>query len=215
MINSAIIKDGDVLRDVSESTHLMIAVPLDEDGPHGMVEAEGDGTTDSIVVPQVGLKLNTMVGNDLGVDDGNAVSLLDGSGVLQSQESRCGFQRCVGQKGDKSSSACMDMIKTCTCSFCRKAACLWSDIYSQDIKGRINAIKKSQKQASILVDRNSMNGSRNFGKVPNSESDLTGRWKSLFLHMENVFVHEGTQLETSLSTLKNLVDDCKTNSEKN
>lgn len=60
------------------------------------------------------------------------------------------------------------------------------------------AIKKSQKEATILVNRNSKDAARNFEKVSNLESDLTGRWKSLFVHMEDIFIREGTQLVSRL-----------------
>ncbi|GKD47182.1 hypothetical protein Tco_1271827 [Tanacetum coccineum] len=62
---------------------------------------------------------------------------LDRSRFPKSQESRCGFEKCVGQKGDGVSSVCMDMIKECPCSSCIKAAYLWSDLLYQDTKVRI------------------------------------------------------------------------------
>ncbi|PWA98133.1 hypothetical protein CTI12_AA004270 [Artemisia annua] len=140
--------------------------------------------------------------NSLGVEGGDEYCIddlglgkdefLDGSRLPESQESRCGFEKCVGQKGDGVSSMCMDMIKECPCSFCIKAAYLWSDLLYQDTKGRIAAIKKSQKEAALLVHQSSRNAVRDFSS--NLESDLTGRWKSLFLHMEDIFVLESSQL---------------------
>ncbi|KAI3762587.1 hypothetical protein L1987_53021 [Smallanthus sonchifolius] len=213
--SSSAVKAGDVVGECCQLPQLVHAIPSDV-----IIE---DETTDSAVLPQIESK--GVAEDNLGMDDGNDISLdnfdsskdenLDCSRFPESQESKCGLESCIGQKGDGFSSACMDMIKACPCSFCVKAACLWSDLHYQDIKGRIPAIKKSQKEAAILVNRNSRDVARNFGKFSNLESDLTGRWKSLFLHMEDIFVQEGTQLETSLSTLKEIINNCKTDSEKN
>ncbi|KAI7741243.1 hypothetical protein M8C21_023853 [Ambrosia artemisiifolia] len=214
---------ADVASEGCRDTEPVQVITLDENGVDGVVEVEDDERTESADGPGIGLKGGEE--NDLGVDDGNDVSVdnlglskdeyFDCSRLLESQESKCGLEPCVGQTGDGFSGACVDMIKDCSCSFCKKAAQLWSDLHYEDIKGRIAAIKKSQKEASILVNRNSRDVASNFGKLSNLESDLTGRWKSLFLHMEDIFVREGTQLETSLSTLKEVTDDCKTDLEKN
>ncbi|KAK9070238.1 hypothetical protein SSX86_010638 [Deinandra increscens subsp. villosa] len=246
---------GDLVSDSFQPVELVHVIPSDENGNNVVVDDEEDERTDSEVMPEIALKGTGE--NNLGMDDGNDVSVdnldsskdefLDGSRLLESQESKCGFERCNEQKGDGLSSVCMDMIKACSCSFCMKAAYLWSDLHYQDVKGRITAIKKSQKEAAILVNRNSRDVASNFEKFSNLESDLTGRWKSLFLHMEDIFVREGTQLvsrrhlllasifvlkilvgscsydefetsfdlERSLSTLKELLDDCKTDSAKN
>lgn len=186
---------------------------------------DGDVMKDSCISTQ--LTQNTSkekVENSLEMDDGDDTCVdnlcsgkdefLDYSKLPESQESRCGLERCNGQKGDGFSSMCMDSIKACPCSFCMKAAYLWSDLHYQDMKGRIAAIKKSQKDASILVHKNSQNGGTgNSEKLSNMECDLTGRWMSLFLQMEDMFVCEGTQLETSLSILKEVRDNCKADTE--
>lgn len=190
-------------------------------------EAEEDERTDSVFVSQNASK--EKVENSLEMDDGDDACVdnlysskdefLDYSKFPESQESRCGLERCIGQKSDGLSNMCIDSIKDCSCSFCTKAAYLWSDLHYQDIKGRIAAIKKSQKEASILVDQNNREGAigkygeGNSEKVSNLETDLTGRWMSLFLHMEDMFVREGSQLETSLSILKELRDNCNADSQ--
>lgn len=60
------------------------------------------------------------------------------------------------------------------------------------------AIKKSQKEASILVKRNSRNNEiGKYGqqsKFSKLESDLTDKWRSFFLHMEDIFALESNQL---------------------
>nr|XP_043618495.1 uncharacterized protein LOC122590225 [Erigeron canadensis] len=161
--------------------------------------------------------------NDVSVGDleSSKDEFLDVSRFPESQESICGLEKCIGQKGgDGSSSLSVDLIKSCPCSFCTKAAYIWSDLHYQDMKGRIAAVKKSQKEAFILAHQNSRDvaagryGQGNFGNYSNLESDLSGRWKSLFLHMQDIFVHESNQLETNLSTLKELRDDCKTDLER-
>ncbi|XVF61666.1 hypothetical protein PTKIN_Ptkin08bG0148700 [Pterospermum kingtungense] len=49
-----------------------------------------------------------------------------------SQSSRSfGLERCVNLNPD------VDRLKACSCSFCLKAAYIWSDLHYQDIKGRI------------------------------------------------------------------------------
>ncbi|KAI3747370.1 hypothetical protein L6452_09824 [Arctium lappa] len=213
--SSIAVKTGNTVRESCTSTPM---IPTSKD----------DERSDSAFVPENASK--EKVENSLGMDDDANASLenlelskdeyLDCSRLPESQESRCGLERCIGQMGDGFSDTCMDLIKACPCSFCMKAAYIWSDLHYQDIKGRIAAIKKSQKEASILVHQNSRDGAKgkygqgSFEKFSNLESDLTGRWMSLFLHMEDIFVREGSQLERSLSRLKELRDNCKTDSEK-
>ncbi|KAA3475600.1 Kielin/chordin-like protein [Gossypium australe] len=111
------------------------------------------------------------------------------------------LERCVGLKNDGSNlNAGADMLKACSCSFCLKAAYIWSDLHYQDTKGRIAVLKRSQKEASILVQK-SCSGKetdiQNLGNPNKSsklESDLTSQWRSLFLNMEDIFVHESNQL---------------------
>ncbi|KAB2002333.1 hypothetical protein ES319_D11G059400v1 [Gossypium barbadense] len=115
------------------------------------------------------------------------------------------LERCVGLKNDVSNlNAGADMLKACSCSFCLK-----------DTKGRIAVLKRSQKEASILVQK-SCSGKetdiQNLGNPNKSsklESDLTSQWRSLFLNMEDIFVHESNQLQASYIQLKDLRDNCK------
>lgn len=130
------------------------------------------------------------------------------------------LERCTGLKsGDSSnSSANFDLIKDCSCSFCLKAAYIWSDLHYQDIKGRISAIKKSQKEAGNLAEKSRHKESNTHGHAnPNQSSflefDLMGQWRSLFLHMEDAFLTESCQLQDNYRTLKELRENCKTNLE--
>nr|XP_023919154.1 uncharacterized protein LOC112030717 [Quercus suber] len=127
------------------------------------------------------------------------------------------LERCTSAKGDGCANlnAGTDVLKGCSCSFCLKAAHMWSDLHYQDIKGRIAVLKKSQKEASILVQNScrgkevDIHGQGNCNKVTKLDPDLTGQWKSLFLHMENIFVNESNQLQSSYVTLKDLRENCK------
>ena len=60
--------------------------------------------------------------------------------------------------------------------------------------------KKSQKEAKILVQKSGRGKQTDIhsqGKANKSsklESDLTSQWRSLFLNMDDIFVHESNQL---------------------
>ncbi|CAK9320604.1 unnamed protein product [Citrullus colocynthis] len=129
------------------------------------------------------------------------------------------LERCSGLKTDSCANLDMygDLLKTCSCSFCLKASYIWSDLHYQDIKGRISALKKSQKDASILAQKSSKEKEtyHDQGNSSNSklEFDLCGQWMSLFRHMEDTFAHEGNQLQSSFVTLKDLRAECKMNLE--
>uniref|UniRef100_A0A9I9CSJ9 Uncharacterized protein n=1 Tax=Cucumis melo TaxID=3656 RepID=A0A9I9CSJ9_CUCME len=130
-----------------------------------------------------------------------------------------GLDRCSGLKTNNCANADMydDLLKTCSCSFCLKASYIWSDLHYQDIKGRISALKKSQKDASILAQKSSKEKETYHGQGNSSSSklelDLCGQWMSLFRHMEDTFAHEGNQLQNSFVTLKDLREECKMNLE--
>ncbi|XP_059624297.1 uncharacterized protein LOC132267219 [Cornus florida] len=158
---------------------------------------------------------------DQGVDNlaSSEYESVECSRLPMSQESRSfELERCIGIKGDGSSNSSVgvDLIKACSCSFCKKVAYIWSDLHYQDMKGRIAALKKSQKEAGILVHRScrdkgiDRHGQGNSNKFSKLESDLMGQWRSLFLHMEDILVRESSQLEASLLTLKDLRENCKT-----
>ncbi|CAH8353685.1 unnamed protein product [Eruca vesicaria subsp. sativa] len=107
------------------------------------------------------------------------------------------------------------LIKSCSCSFCLKAAYIWSDLHYQDIKGRLSALKKSQKVASSLIQRNDKEKTTGFHGFVSSvgsaklESDLMGQWRSLFLSMGDILAHESNHLQNSFTTMKDLREDCK------
>ncbi|KAI8029888.1 hypothetical protein LOK49_LG01G02353 [Camellia lanceoleosa] len=189
-----------------------------------VVDASRDNCVSSISMPMVpgscvGVEQNCInndiIQNDLRGKNGSVeCSILpesQGSGSFE-------LENCIGLKGDgiSNSSANVDSIKACSCSFCLKAAYILSDLHYQDMKGRIAALKKSQKEASIMVQRScrdkgvDKHSQGNCPKYSKLESNLMGQWKSLFLHMEDIFVREGSQLETSLLALKDLRENCKT-----
>ncbi|KAL1225739.1 hypothetical protein V5N11_005388 [Cardamine amara subsp. amara] len=108
-----------------------------------------------------------------------------------------------------------DLLKSCSCSFCLKAAYIWCDLHYQDIKGRLSALKKSQKEVSNLIQRNGKERSTDFHASVNSvtyskqESELMGQWRSLFLSMGNILAHESNHLQNTFVAKKKLRDDCK------
>ncbi|KAG8373347.1 hypothetical protein BUALT_Bualt11G0014700 [Buddleja alternifolia] len=150
------------------------------------------------------------------LNDHNADNLLlsqsgsiDCTILLESQESRVfGVERSTEMtKGDDlcaNMSGGTDSIKACSCSFCTKAAYIWLDLNYQDIKARVSAMKKSQKEASILAERSYRSKamqkhdveSESSTKVPKLESDLMYQWRSLFQNMADIWEAEGNQLQT-------------------
>ncbi|XP_057970849.1 uncharacterized protein LOC131159726 [Malania oleifera] len=161
---------------------------------------------------------------DLSVDNlaSRKCGSVKGSRLAKSQGSKSfELERCRGLKNDSclNLSTDFDSLKACSCSFCMKAAFVWSDLHYQDIKGRLTAIKKSQKEASILVHKNNRhklparNGHENSSKPSKLESDLMDQWRLLFLRTEDIFLHEISQLESSFHALKDLRDNCKTDLE--
>ncbi|XP_060185924.1 uncharacterized protein LOC132615353 isoform X1 [Lycium barbarum] len=144
---------------------------------------------------------------------------VDFARLPESQESRVKLDTCAGTEtceNNSSLSASIESIKACSCTFCTKAAYIWLDLHYQDTKGRISAIKKSQREASLLVERSCKGkeiqkeeGPEKDIEAANLESSLMGHWKSLFQHMEHIFHNEADQLEGSLVTLTDLKDRCK------
>ncbi|XP_010269211.1 PREDICTED: uncharacterized protein LOC104605945 [Nelumbo nucifera] len=154
------------------------------------------------------------------MDDG--AKTLNKSGIIESSDYKeFGLERCTGFIGDSWSNASVDIssLKNCSCSFCLKAAYIWSDLYYQDIKDRLAALKRSMKEVKLSVDRSwhhfeaDKNGEVNPNKSNKLEFDLMGRGRSLFLHTEDILVRESNQLQSSLLALKDLRGSCKTDME--
>lgn len=111
----------------------------------------------------------------------------------------------------------VEFLKNCTCSFCTKAGYIWSDLHYQDVKGRLTALRKSQKEARLVVqkfsginDTHTIIHEQQGGIDPSDlESSLMHQWKSLFVHMQNILGHESRQLESSFETLKDVRENCK------
>ncbi|XP_073289136.1 uncharacterized protein [Primulina huaijiensis] len=135
-----------------------------------------------------------------------------------SQESRIfGDEKSSDSKNKKypSMGGGVDAIKTCSCSFCTKAAYIWLDLNYQDIRGRVSAMRKSQKEASILAERSRMtkgtekHDSERSTMISKLEIDLMHQWKFLFQHMASIWEQEGDHLETTLSPLTDLREKFK------
>lgn len=67
------------------------------------------------------------------------------------------------------------------------------------------ALKKSQKEANTLAQKScreketGTHSQEDTSKSSKLESDLTGQWKSLFCHMEDILVRESNQLVSVIS----------------
>ncbi|KAL6502599.1 hypothetical protein OROHE_024252 [Orobanche hederae] len=138
---------------------------------------------------------------------------IDGTFMPESQESKvfaadkgneCGY---IGEGTDS--------IKCCSCTFCTKAGYIWLDLNYQDIKARVSALKKSQKEANIqaesIIRRKGIekHGAESFSDVSKLESDLMYQWRFLFQHMADVVGDESNQLEARLLPLNDLRDKCR------
>ncbi|CAM8881799.1 unnamed protein product [Rhodiola kirilowii] len=131
------------------------------------------------------------------------------------------LERCTGLKGDGNSHSTVaaDLLKACSCSFCLKAAYIWSDLHYKDVKGRISAVTKSKKEAVNMFQRICMDNDANAHVQGSSdqpsklESDLSSQWRSLFLHMEESFARESNHLQDNFLALKDLRENCKVNLE--
>ncbi|KDP46863.1 hypothetical protein JCGZ_24072 [Jatropha curcas] len=165
--------------------------------------------------------VGTSVDKDLGVSElaSRKYGSLEQSSLPKSQ----GLVRCTELQGDGHAnlSAVADLLNACPCSFCLKAAYILSDLHYQDIKGQIAALKKSQKEASILVNKygrgnhTDIHSEGNSNKSSKLESNLSAQWRSLFQHMEEIIVNESNQLQAKLIALKDLRENRKMDLERN
>ncbi|TKY60302.1 hypothetical protein E2542_SST17399 [Spatholobus suberectus] len=134
-----------------------------------------------------------------------------------------GLKPCSGHKGDGGANSATDAadLKSCTCSFCSKAAYIWSDLHYQDAKGRLSAIKRSQKEVKMIIQKFSgledtvMRDQHRSNEASKLELSLVHQWKSLFARMQNIYAQESSQLESSFETLKDLRENCKNDLELN
>ncbi|KAG6397482.1 hypothetical protein SASPL_143649 [Salvia splendens] len=141
----------------------------------------------------------------------NQSGSVDFTALPQSKESRV-FGIDKGKKLEEDECALMTggskAINACSCSFCSKA------------------LKKSQKDASILAERSSRMkvNEKQGGDSSKLESHLMNQWRSLFQHMSDIWAAETNQLvlfclwllyEASLLPLNNLKGKCKAEMESN
>ncbi|KAI4981907.1 hypothetical protein ZWY2020_022399 [Hordeum vulgare] len=102
--------------------------------------------------------------------------------------------------------------KSCTCSFCLKAAFMWTDLHYQDARSRLGALKKSIKFARSLEAKrqgNEFSADRYSQRAAQMGFELSQQQRSLFLHTENALVRESAQLHSAVVKLKDLRDNCK------
>ncbi|XP_031491513.1 uncharacterized protein LOC116258487 [Nymphaea colorata] len=115
-----------------------------------------------------------------------------------------------------------DTAQNCSCSFCCKAAYIWSDLNYHDVRGRLSVLKKSIGNVASLLGGNFFNDlarachkqtyvcstSQEPGKRT-LESHLMHQWRSLFLQTEKSLSSEIMQLQSNLQKLKGLRENCK------
>lgn len=176
------------------------------------------------VLEALGSQVASTEGKDCGISTipstvcpqivGSRLSKLQGDNLFE-------LERCMLLKDDAASDAVpdADSLKACSCSFCVKAAYIWSDLQYTDVKGRMSALMKSKKEASNLVRMCSVeNGMGRSGESSSSrplklDMDLMNRCKSLFVFMEDALGKESSQLETEFSSIKDIREQFKMNLE--
>ncbi|KAL6633532.1 hypothetical protein ACP70R_026203 [Stipagrostis hirtigluma subsp. patula] len=90
--------------------------------------------------------------------------------------------------------------KSCACSFCLKAAFMWTDLHYQDARSRLSVLKKSIKFARSLEAKKEGNeyaanvARYNSKRAAEMEFELSQQQRSLFLYTENVLLRESAQL---------------------
>ncbi|KAL6912121.1 hypothetical protein ACP4OV_000926 [Aristida adscensionis] len=110
--------------------------------------------------------------------------------------------------------------KSCACSFCLKAAFMWTDLHYQDARSRLSVLKKSIKfarslEAKMQGNEYAANVAKYSSKQPaDMEFELSQQQRSLFLYTENVLLHESAQLHSAFVKMKELRENCKTDLEK-
>ncbi|KAF9610325.1 hypothetical protein IFM89_021995, partial [Coptis chinensis] len=193
--------------DKTDSKPLSVVVGGERD--EGSVSIVTQTTIGGDMVKKVATDVGGISENDLDSCDLSSVKSDDSTECyISTQGSKAGESEiCTNFNADGSSITNMDMdsLKTCACSFCLKAAYIWSDIHYQDTKGRISALKKSRKAVRSVIERSRNHGEfdknvqGSLNKPKKLEHDLMGQWRSLFLHTEDILFRESTQLEISFS----------------
>ncbi|XP_051117914.1 uncharacterized protein LOC127242418 [Andrographis paniculata] len=154
-------------------------------------------------------------GDDHGADNFYSIQMgsTDCMILPESQESRVfGVETPIETKKREECADGNDSVKACSCSFCSKAAYIWLDVNYQDMKERISAMKKSQKNATTLAEQTTWHktidkhGAESYtGPVV---SDLAGnlmhRWRSLFQGVGDLLKEEINHLEARLQPLTEL-----------
>ncbi|XP_043721808.1 uncharacterized protein LOC122669180 isoform X2 [Telopea speciosissima] len=124
--------------DKSGSSSPSVIVGLGSQGGKEHVKADGSTLENNFVDAHVcGDDPESMNGGDLTSTKSN----LAGSSSSKFSES----EMCAGSANADGSdpNQGIDMLNDCSCSFCLKAAYIWSDLHYQDVKGRIAAIQSS------------------------------------------------------------------------
>ncbi|XP_010491665.1 PREDICTED: uncharacterized protein LOC104769209 [Camelina sativa] len=193
-------RDGKAL----EGSKQIYFEPGDRDGARELTDVAGEGLASSVVTGNAERRRDPHAREDLP----SSLNL-----TRSFEMGRCSNVKRKEEHVDQNMGD--DLLQSCSCSFCLKAAYIWSDIQYQDTKGRLSALKKSQKKASNLIQRNGKEWPTDFHATVNSansgkqESKLMGQWRSLFLSMGDILNHEKSQLQKSFETMRKFREDCK------
>ncbi|GER47610.1 ATP-citrate lyase A-1 [Striga asiatica] len=202
VVENAGFKTDDELHDSLKAAAEMGGFCLDNDSGFDDYESKGsqsDGDGQNLLLSQCG-----------SVDCANFLPESQEStvfGIEKFMEMESGNEKCVCEGTEPT--------RSCSCSFCTKAGYMWLDLNYQDIKARVSALKKSQKEARILAEgiirsKNiERHGAESFTRSSTLESDLMYQWVSLFQHMAGVMEEESNQLEGRLLPLNDLREKYK------
>ncbi|XP_020089947.1 uncharacterized protein LOC109711359 isoform X2 [Ananas comosus] len=111
--------------------------------------------------------------------------------------------------------SCVNLDKSCTCSFCVKAAYMWTDLQYQDLRGRLAALKKSRGLARKLLgsccdhEPARRTTSESSQQSADTEFQLMEQWRSLFLYTENALDRETSKIQSTLQRMGELRENCK------
>ncbi|KAJ6843455.1 uncharacterized protein M6B38_296710 [Iris pallida] len=100
------------------------------------------------------------------------------------------------------------LVKACSCSFCLKAAHMWTDLTFQDTRGRLTELQRSKKRTKDYIAKVSQDPS-NITKSSKLEIDLLQQWTTLFQHTHDTLVQEISQTQANLEAQSKMMENCK------
>lgn len=98
--------------------------------------------------------------------------------------------------------------KACSCSFCLKAAHMWTDLTFQDTRGRLTELQRSKKRTKDYIAKVTQDPS-NTSKSSKLEIDLLQQWTTLFQHTHDALVQEISHTQSNLEAQSKMMENCK------